>query len=76
MAIEQKYGQVTTEFGDIPPNEPVFLLRAQDSLAPVALAAYQAACAATPGVTALHTREIDGSVEAFQEWYRHKLPSS
>lgn len=33
MASENKYGQVTTERKQIPLNEPVFLLRAQDRLA-------------------------------------------
>lgn len=33
MAREAKYGQVTVEHGNIPPNEPVFLMRAQDKLA-------------------------------------------
>lgn len=33
MALDAKYGQVTVELGDIPEDEPVFLIRAQDSAA-------------------------------------------
>lgn len=33
MPIDAKYGKVTTERGDIPEDEQVFVLRAQDLLA-------------------------------------------
>lgn len=33
MPTDVKYGEVTTEYGDIPDDEPVFVLRAQDVLA-------------------------------------------
>ncbi|KKN45760.1 hypothetical protein LCGC14_0679830 [marine sediment metagenome] len=32
MAIDAKYGEITTEKKEIPPNEPVFLIRGQDIL--------------------------------------------
>lgn len=33
MAKSGKYGRVKTEFGNIPDEEPVFILRGQDKLA-------------------------------------------
>ncbi|MGI0148696.1 MAG: hypothetical protein ACREDF_04095 [Thermoplasmata archaeon] len=42
MAIEGKYGRVTTERKSIPENEPVFLLRAQDKLASPTVRIYAA----------------------------------
>lgn len=35
-----KYGRITVEGKDIPPDEPLFLLRAQDRLAANAVRAY------------------------------------
>jgi hypothetical protein len=32
MGFDGKYGKVTTQFGDIPDDEPVFLFRAKDRL--------------------------------------------
>ncbi|KKW13204.1 MAG: hypothetical protein UY48_C0003G0026 [Candidatus Gottesmanbacteria bacterium GW2011_GWB1_49_7] len=40
MAREEKYGKVTFEHGDIPDDELVFVLRAQDILAPATVAFY------------------------------------
>ena len=42
MAIEGKYGKITTERGTIPDDEPVFLLRAQDKLASPTVRMYAA----------------------------------
>lgn len=42
MAIEGKYGRVTTERKQIPEDEPVFLLRAQDKLASSTVRMYAA----------------------------------
>ena len=33
MGIDAKYGQIETKKGEIPDDEPVFLIRAQDALA-------------------------------------------
>lgn len=43
MAIESKYGTVTTERGDIPEDEPVVVFRARDALLPDVLADYRRA---------------------------------
>ena len=44
MAIDGKYGRVTTEFGDIGEDEPVVVFRAQDKLLPQVLAYYTMIC--------------------------------
>lgn len=40
MAVTRKYGGLTTELKDIPKDEPVFILRAQDKLAAAAVRFY------------------------------------
>lgn len=40
MAIDSKYGRVTTEQGTIGEDEPVFVFRAQDETLPLLLAFY------------------------------------
>ena len=42
--IDSKYGQITTEHGTFHPDEPVFLLRGQDPLAPGAIESYAILC--------------------------------
>ena len=42
MGLEGKYGKVHTEKGNIPEKEPLFILRAQDLLAPDAVRMYAA----------------------------------
>jgi len=44
MAVEGKYGQITTERGSIPADEPVFLLRAQDITSVDTIEAYLSFC--------------------------------
>jgi hypothetical protein len=44
MAISSKYGKVTTEKGDIPEDEPVFIFRPKDGFAVEALNHYWALC--------------------------------
>jgi len=39
-----KYGQVTTERGKFHPDEPLFILRGQDPVAPFAILAYADLC--------------------------------
>lgn len=45
MAIENKYGRVTTERGNIGEDEPIVIFRAQDKLLPKVLLAYRKICA-------------------------------
>ena len=44
MAIDSKYGRVTTEHGTIGDDEPVFIFRAQDALLPEVLDHYLDLC--------------------------------
>ncbi len=44
MAIDGKYGRVTTEFGSIGEDEPVFVFRATDRLLPKLLTVYKIMC--------------------------------
>lgn len=44
MAIDIKYGRVTTENGTIGEDEPVVLFRAQDELLPMILSWYHLLC--------------------------------
>ena len=45
MGTDLKYGKVTTEHGNIPDDEPVFVLRAQDVVAIPTLQDYHDAAA-------------------------------
>lgn len=44
MGFDGKYGVVTTEHGDIPPDEPVIVFRARDILLPELLDDYISLC--------------------------------
>lgn len=46
MATEGKYGEITAEKKEFHPGEPVFLLRATDPLAPLAIRLYYELCMA------------------------------
>lgn len=44
MAIDNKYGRVTTEFGEFEEDEPVVIFRATDKLLPKVLMYYHLFC--------------------------------
>lgn len=44
MGIDAKYGKVTTEFGNIPDDEPVIVFRARDEFLPKVLNTYYYMC--------------------------------
>lgn len=44
MAVDAKYGRVTTEYGDIGDDEQIFIFRAQDEHLPMILAIYLLLC--------------------------------
>lgn len=73
MAQAGKYGYIApgdlTNGSDIPPEEPVFLLRAQDALAVQTLAAYFD-LTQDAGCTDEFAAEIAGTRAAFIEWQR------
>lgn len=64
---ENKYGKITTEKGDIPEDEPVFLLRAQDVLAQEAIYYYYTLCVAS-GADPDHCEAVLAARSAFTSW--------
>ena len=78
MAIDIKYGQVTTEKGDIPDDEPVIVFRARDILLPTVLASYYNLCSEA-GSPPHHLNGILEAREAVVEWQKThdtKVPDS
>jgi hypothetical protein len=78
MAIDRKYGRVTTERGDIGEDEPVFVFRAQDQVTPWLLVEYEDLCrrAGSP------QRHLDGiaaareQIVAWQADHHTQVPQS
>jgi hypothetical protein len=78
MGFDGKYGQVVTEFGDIPPTEPVVVFRAQDKLLPAVLDHYHL-LAHNEGSPQKHLDLIEAALERVQEWQEEnptKVPDS
>ena len=67
MAIAGKYGRITTECGDIPEDEPVFLLRARDRQAIYAIAAYSRHCSQRNSPLA-HLNDLARVIGVFADW--------
>jgi hypothetical protein len=67
MGFSPKYGKVTTEKGDIPADEPVFLVRAQDMLALELLRYYRLLCL-DARTTFAHLDGIVTLSEMFRKW--------
>jgi hypothetical protein len=44
VGYDGKYGKVTTEYGEIPDDEPVIVFRGRDKLLPQVLTHYKALC--------------------------------
>jgi hypothetical protein len=68
MGESVKYGTIITERGNIPPDEPVFLLRAQDVTSPKALRLYRELCEKA-GSPQEHLDQIDDTGGAFLQWH-------
>ena len=74
---DKKYGAMSLEKRpDAPADEPCFVLRAQDFLAPIAMAAYADAIEATvPGTKGKYWAEqIRDQAKTFAAWPSRKLP--
>ena len=67
MALDLKYGRVTTERGNIGDDEPVVVFRAQDVLLVDVLAYYMMACAKV-GAGPAHLAAIGRALEAVRLW--------
>jgi hypothetical protein len=78
VAIDIKYGQVTTEKGDIPDDEPVVVFRARDELLPKVLAYYHLFCL-RDGSPRHHLDGVLEAREVVMEWQSMndtKIPTS
>jgi len=78
MAIERKYGRVTTERGTIGEDEPVVVFRAQDALLPELLAMYLHICH-TAGSPQHHLDGIKKTIVEVEAWQAKnftKIPTS
>lgn len=76
MAQSSKYGRVTTEFGDIGDDEPVFLIRGRDLIAPRIIDEYarQASFHSSPDRHVTTAREEARRVEQWQADNSHVAP--
>lgn len=78
MAIDGKYGKVTTELGNIGENEPVVVFRARDPQLIPLLNEYQRLCV-LQGSPDRHIEAIDDALEKVEEWQAEhptKVPES
>jgi hypothetical protein len=78
MGYNLKYGNITTEFGNIGENEPVMVFRAQDKLLPKVLAYYHLFCL-KEGSPRRHLDIILDTKDAVEQWQQKnktKVPTS
>lgn len=67
MAIDQKYGKVSFEFGNVGEDEPVFVIRGRDILGIAALNAYRDIATMHKCPTSLFD-SVHDAIDAFAEW--------
>jgi hypothetical protein len=67
MGYDGKYGQVSTERKEIPEDEPVIVIRAQDALACPLITAYFDLCARR-GVGPEHQAAVEQTYTVFADW--------
>lgn len=78
MAIDRKYGRVTTERGTIGEDEPVVVFRAQDKMLPKLLKIYRFLCE-LGGSPDHHLAAIDDAATYVKAWQLSngaKVPTS
>lgn len=78
MAIDVKYGRVTTELGDFGEDEPVIVFRAKDKLLPNVLAHYMQVCIMA-GSPRHHLSIILDTIARVRDWQSQnptKVPDS
>lgn len=72
--VDAKYGEITTEYGAIGEDEPVFVLRAQDVLAHETLVHYHKQ-AGRFGCTTHFRDDVLQAIVNFERWHGvRKLP--
>lgn len=67
MGYDGKYGRVTTERKDIPDDEPVIVIRAQDALACPLISAYFDLCERNEA-GAGHRSAVEQTYTRFADW--------
>lgn len=67
MGYDGKYGQITTQFGDIPDEEPVFVFRGRDRLLVQVLDFYARLCEGN-GSPANHVQLVRETRERLDAW--------
>lgn len=67
MGHDRKYGQVSTEHGDIPADEPVIVFRARDAMTIPLLEQYRDLCSRA-GSPQRHLDLIEGTRNQFLGW--------
>lgn len=67
-----KYGGVKTEKGDIPEDEPVFILRAQDVFSPTVVRFYATLRASIEDFDG--AKECHDFAEVMEAWPKRKIP--
>ncbi len=78
MALEDKYGRVTLEHGDIGEFEPVVVFRAKDELLPKVLAYYSYLCEIA-GSPKHHLELVEKSMNRIIQWQKEngsRIPQS
>jgi hypothetical protein len=78
MAIDNKYGRVTLQHGDIGPDEPVVVFRAKDKLLPKVLMYYHLFCMKA-GSPKRHLDLIFDTLAKVEQWQKEnvtKVPDS
>ena len=69
MALSEKYGRVTTQIGSLQDDEPVFILRARDRLAPQLLTQYRK-MSQEAGSSPFHLTQIGQAQETMIGWQK------
>ena len=73
MPTDLKYGKVTLQRGSVESTEPVFILRARDTLAEKYIRMYAEECRGR-GCSANHYSNVLNAAEKFRDWPTKKLP--
>lgn len=72
MAVDERYGRVTLEHGNVGEDEPVYVLRANDRLAPTVLRHYLA-LGARSGYSHDHRVTTLAAIEKIERWQAQNL---
>jgi hypothetical protein len=67
MGYDGKYGLITTQYGDIPPDEPVIVFQGRDALVPKLLRLYAGLCEQA-GSPQRHIELVEGTGGEMLGW--------